>query len=151
MFLLLSDLGELFQIEAKTQILTQSLQSKIAAFRSKTAHLQKKSVAYIIWNEPLMSVGGYTFIQTILELFNFQNAFARKPERYPIIETSDLKNLDLVLLSSEPFPFKEKHIRKFEQFTQAEVVCVDGEYFSWYGSRFLKAFDYFESLLTDIN
>ena len=151
LYTLLKDLGEVFQIQTKTQMLTQTLQKQIATFRLRSAPFQKRLVAYVIWNEPLMVAGDRTFIQTLLELCNFQNAFAHENQRYPVIQKSDLKDLDLILLSSEPFPFKEKHIEAFKRHTRANILCVDGEYFNWYGSRLLKAFDYFEKLLTQID
>ncbi|MCC4214088.1 ABC transporter substrate-binding protein [Leeuwenhoekiella parthenopeia] len=150
-YALLADLGELFQMESKTNQLTQELQNRISVFQTKTVYLQKRSVGYLIWNDPLMVAGNDTFINSILNLLGLRNAFAHKKDRYPVIGRNDLKLLDIVLLSSEPFPFKEKHIEAFKQNTQAEIILVDGEYFSWYGTRLLPAFDYFEKLLEAIN
>jgi hypothetical protein len=70
--------------------------------------------------------------------------------RYPEVRLEGL-NPDLIFLSSEPFPFKEKHIESLKaQFPQSQVLLVDGEYFSWYGSRLMKAPAYFEELLNAI-
>jgi hypothetical protein len=55
--------------------------------------------------------------------------------------------LDYIFLSSEPYPFKEKHIAELQQFTKAKIVLVDGEMFSWYGSRLLGFKNYFENQL----
>ena len=149
-YTLLADLGELFQMESKTNQLTQDLQNRIVAFNTKTAAQPKQSVAYVIWNDPFMVAGNNTFINSILNLLGLRNAFAYKKERYPIIDRKELNDLELILLSSEPFPFKEKHIESFKQFTNAKIILVDGEYFSWYGSRLLKAFDYFKKLLSEL-
>ena len=147
----IADLEELFKIEAKATQLMQDLKKRISVFNSKTGYTKKRTVAYVIWNDPLMVAGNNTFINTILDLLDFSNAFAHKNERYPGIDQNELNDLDLVLLSSEPFPFKEKHTESFKQITNAKIILVDGEYFSWYGSRLLKAFDYFEKLLADLN
>lgn len=99
-------------------------------------------VAYFIWKKPYMTIGGDTFIHDVLTYCGFDNIFKEK-KRYPEVES--LKNLkgkvDFIFLSSEPYPFSEKHIVEFSSI--APVVLVDGEMFSWYGSRLLKASKYF--------
>jgi ABC-type Fe3+-hydroxamate transport system substrate-binding protein len=69
--------------------------------------------------------------------------------RYPILDEEQIKSLnpEYILLSSEPFPFAEKHKTHWKNILpDTEVILVDGEYFSWYGSRMLKAIDYFRTL-----
>lgn len=92
-------------------------------------------VAYFIWKDPWMVAGGDTFISAMLERFGFENVF-RERSRYPAITLEDLQRTDcqLVLLSSEPYPFKATH---FSAFPKHRVQLVDGEMFSWYGSRLL--------------
>ena len=96
-----------------------------------------------------MVAGNNTFINHLLHLNKFDNIYQHE-ERYPEIDLEKMKlntNLDLILLSSEPYPFKEKHILETEKDTQkAKAILVDGEMFSWTGSRLLKAFDYFKTL-----
>jgi len=106
-------------------------------------------VAYLIWRAPYMSVGGDTFIHAMLRRAGFVNAFADQ-QRYPEVTLQDLGalNLDAVLLASEPFPFDRPRfadeVREALPHTQVQVV--DGELFSWYGSRLLQAPSYFTSL-----
>jgi ABC-type Fe3+-hydroxamate transport system substrate-binding protein len=91
-----------------------------------------------------------TFINEMLKVAGFQNVFENY-SRYPEIDLELLKKLrpDLVFLSSEPFPFKEKHVEYFETICPwAKVEIVDGELFSWYGSRLLKSAEYFLELQT---
>jgi len=110
-------------------------------------------IAYIIWREPIMTIGNDTFISDMLNRCGFKNAFENK-RRYPEISTEELQaaNPDVILLSSEPYPFKEKHIEEFQSICpNAKVITVDGEMFSWYGSRLLKAPDYFKGLIRQIN
>lgn len=110
------------------------------------------SVAYIIWQNPLMTAGGDTFINDMLQRCGLRNVFNDKL-RYPQLSNEELiaANPNLVLLSSEPYPFKEKHIKEFKALCpKAMVLTVDGELFSWYGSRLIKAPEYFNSLLHQI-
>jgi ABC-type Fe3+-hydroxamate transport system substrate-binding protein len=112
-----------------------------------------RRVVYFIWRGPWMSVGGDTFISDIIERMGWQNVLADK-ERYPAIELSELISMgvDLVLLSSEPYPFKEKHIDEVKAVLPgAQVVLADGEMFSWYGSRLVKAAAYLKNFAAEIN
>jgi hypothetical protein len=96
-----------------------------------------------------MAVGNTTFINHLLALNKFDNIYQHK-ERYPEINLDEMKlytELDFIFLSSEPYPFKEEHLAEVEKHTQnAKAVLVDGEMFSWYGSRLIKAFEYFKKL-----
>jgi ABC-type Fe3+-hydroxamate transport system substrate-binding protein len=99
-------------------------------------------VAYFIWREPWMVVGGNTYINDVLQRFLMHNVFADM-ERYPEIDLVSLRsrNPSLILLSSEPYPFKDKHIAEIKAILpDARVELVDGEWFSWYGSRMLPSF-----------
>lgn len=97
-----------------------------------------------------MTVGGDTFIHSMLQESGYGNIFGSK-DRYPEFTLENLveRNPDFVFLSSEPFPFKQKHIDEISNhFPKERILLVDGEYFSWYGSRMLGAFDYFQRLRT---
>ncbi|MGE5107093.1 MAG: helical backbone metal receptor [Sphingobacteriales bacterium] len=103
---------------------------------------------YLIWQKPYMAAGGDTFINNMMKRCGFVNIMADR-NRYPKTTIEELKSLncELLLLSSEPFPFKEKHIAEIKEMGFAgKILLVDGEMFSWYGSRLLKATDYFHSL-----
>lgn len=107
-----------------------------------------KKVLYLIWKKPYIAVGPNTFIDSMLTTLGFQNVMQQ--ERYPEVEMTGLTP-DLIFLSSEPYPFKEKHLEELQnQFPESKVVLVDGEYFSWYGSRLIGAPAYFEELLNQI-
>ncbi|RCH55912.1 cobalamin-binding protein [Mucilaginibacter hurinus] len=102
---------------------------------------------YLIWRKPYMAAGNDTFISSMLHECGFINALTEP--RYPVLSSEELSDLDpdLVLLSSEPYPFKEKHIMEIKKIVpRAIVAMVDGEIFSWYGSRLLYAPDYFVRL-----
>ncbi|MFX1706087.1 helical backbone metal receptor [Chitinophaga sp. CC14] len=105
--------------------------------------------AYFIWRDPWMVAGGDTFIHQMLQLCGFHNVFGDLP-RYPAVTASQLAGSGCrrVLLSSEPYPFKEKHIAELQAILpEARIQLVDGEMFSWYGSRLAEAPAYFQSVI----
>jgi len=113
---------------------------------------RRLKIAYLIWQNPIMVAGKNTFIDHLLNVCGFENTFS--DSRYPEVTMNDLieKKPDLIFLSSEPYPFKEKHILEFSQkIPNAKTILVDGEMFSWYGSRLLKAPNYFRGLLNKIS
>lgn len=106
-----------------------------------------QSVLYLIWKNPWMAVGTNTFINDILNRLNLKNVISEP--RYPELSSTDLAGLkpDLILLSSEPYPFKKEHQNEIQHlFPDAKILLVDGEMFSWYGSRLMYAPAYFRSL-----
>ncbi|MET3500054.1 ABC-type Fe3+-hydroxamate transport system substrate-binding protein [Mucilaginibacter sp. SG538B] len=108
-------------------------------------------VAYLIWRKPYMLSGRGTFIDSMLQTCGLNNV--TEGERYPEIDTDALvaANPDLVFLSSEPYPFAKKHIEEFRALLpNAKIVLVDGEMFSWYGSRLLYAPAYFKRLINGL-
>jgi ABC-type Fe3+-hydroxamate transport system substrate-binding protein len=93
-----------------------------------------------------MVAGADNYIHSILGQLGFENCAEKLSGRYPEIDTQDLKNLspDVIFLSSEPYLFNQDHAKEIAQlFPEAKLFLVDGEMFSWYGSRMLKAADYF--------
>ncbi len=120
-----------------------------AGFASLSRAAKPKRVAYFIWRKPWMSVGGDTFISNMIEKIGWENVLADK-QRYPEVALEELrdKQVDLVLLSSEPYPFKAAHIAEIKAaLPGVEVLLVDGEMFSWYGSRMKAATVYLQQLL----
>jgi ABC-type Fe3+-hydroxamate transport system substrate-binding protein len=106
-----------------------------------------KRVLYLIWNDPWMAAGKSTFIDSMISKLGWMNAI--NEFRYPTLNEAQLRELDpdVVLLSSEPYPFKENHIKTIQKLLpQAAVHLVDGEPFSWYGSRMKQAPAYFATL-----
>lgn len=108
----------------------------------------KGKIIYLMWYDPFMAASSGTFIGNVIDKLGFQNVLPEDFPRYGEIDTELIKELDpdYLLLSSEPFPFKEKHLRELENQTGINCVLVDGEMFSWYGSRMMKMKDYFEQL-----
>ena len=112
---------------------------------------EPRTVAYFIWREPFMVAGHGTFVNDMLMRCGLVNVFDESDARYPQISAQDLEDAspEVILLSSEPYPFQHKHIEEFKEICPyASVQLVDGEFFSWYGSRLLKAPAYFAGLLS---
>ncbi len=108
-----------------------------------------RTALYLIWRKPWMSVGRDTFIHDMLQRIGLENVCAAQ-ERYPELSATDITamNPELVLLSSEPYPFKEQHIAELQQLVpDAKIILVDGEMFSWYGSRLLQSPGYFREII----
>jgi ABC-type hemin transport system substrate-binding protein len=96
--------------------------------------------AYLIWREPWMTVNSDTFVAALLENAGGVNVFADMVDRYPAITLEQLRDAgtDAVLLSTEPFPFAERHIEEIAArtgLTRERIMIVDGELLSWHGSR----------------
>ncbi len=125
------------------------LVKKIAeGFRSLKPITPPPKVAYLIWKKPYMAAGSLTFIHDMLIRCGFTNVFGPL-SRYPEVTVSDLADAraDYVFLSSEPYPFREKDLQELQTALPASrIVLVDGEMFSWYGSRLLHSVLYFQSL-----
>ena len=137
--------GELVGRSMEAAKLTAGIETCFAQLNMQPRNLR---VAYLIWRKPYIVAGKGTFIDAMLQKCGLTNAF--DIERYPEVSDELLADAkpDLVFLSSEPYPFKEKHIAEFKSLLPgADVKLVDGEMFSWYGSRLLHAPAYFNTLI----
>lgn len=147
---MINRLGNLLKTKAKASILVNEIKYEFAQLlRLKTS----KSCLYLIWRNPYMGAGSRTFIHHILtEQLGFKNCIEEET-RYPEIEMEHFrKQPDCIFLSSEPYPFKQKHIDELKQFfPKSKLVLVDGEFFSWYGSRLKSAPRYFQELLNQLH
>ena len=114
----------------------------------KTEKFTSFKSVYLIWKEPWMSIGGDTFIDKMMQIAGFENLFSYE-KRYPSFAFSKLIDLqpEVLLLSSEPFPFKEKHKEELQKFLpKTKIILVEGEPFTWFGAYAEKALLYFKSL-----
>jgi len=149
---LFTQYGKLFAIETKANAFVGKIKDKQEAFLSQIKDMPPKKVAYFIWRKPWMVAASNTIVNHLLELNNFKNCFENKL-RYPEVnlEALAIQNPEIVLLSSEPYPFKEKHIIEIQDvLPYTKVLLVDGEMFSWYGTHLLQAFDYYQKLRKSI-
>lgn len=141
--------GKIFQKQKIASELASNIDKERLDFVKDASLLSRKKVAYFIWKKPYMVAGKNTFIDHLLGLNQLENIFSDEESRYPEVDPAVLKEkeVDLILLSTEPYPFSEKHKQEFNKMgDKCDVYLVDGEYFSWYGSRLLAAFSYFRGL-----
>ena len=144
---MISSIGQLTERPGEAEQLVNEIQNEFR--KIKDLPTLNIPTAYLIWNEPIMVAGTGTFIDEMLQKCGLQNIFSKTSSRYPEITAEELqkKTLSLILLSSEPYPFKEKHIEAFRVLCPDAIIkLVDGEMFSWYGSRLKYAPAYFREL-----
>ena len=148
---MINEIGTLTNRKTKAKEIVSQIKKSLPD-QSKSQKVKKK-VIYLIWRNPYMGVGDDTFINDMISRAGFDNILKNK-KRYPTINLEEFakKKCDFIFLSSEPYPFREKHMLKINKLLpNAKVILVDGEYFSWYGSRLLKSAAYFEKLREESN
>jgi ABC-type Fe3+-hydroxamate transport system substrate-binding protein len=150
---MIGSIGQLTGKNKKAGDLNGEIKRRFQALHSSPlTSLRKPQTAYFIWRDPWMVAAGDTFIDDMMEHCGLRNCFGHL-SRYPVIDLKDLREekCELVLLSSEPFPFREKHAAEIrELFPEMKILLVDGEMFSWYGSRLLKAPAYFGEVMVKV-
>lgn len=112
-----------------------------------------RRVIYLIWKDPYMTIGGDTFINDLLLKAGFVNSF-QSQKRYPSLTTEVIvaSDAEYIFLSSEPYPFSEKHVTDLsKQWQGKKIRLVDGEMFSWYGSRLLKSASYLKNFQSELS
>ncbi len=147
---MIAAVGKMTGKEKEAEELNGKISKNFAPFAPLRA---TKTTAYFIWQKPMMVAGNKTFINDMLQRCGFNNCFQNLDGHYPEISSAQLQqaNPDVILLSSEPFPFQEKHVEAFSKICpHSKIVLVDGELFSWYGSRLLYAPSYFEKLAASL-
>lgn len=142
--------GEMTGRPGAARSMAERIHNEFSALEATSGlrHHVKGRAAYLIWRNPWMSVGRDTFIHDILTRAGFHNVFDDRT-RYPETSLEELrdKQCEWVLLSSEPYPFREKHLKEIQSILPAaKVLLADGEMFSWYGSRLLKTGSYLKGL-----
>ncbi|MBS1745764.1 MAG: ABC transporter substrate-binding protein [Bacteroidetes bacterium] len=144
------DIGELINKKEQAIALTSLINEKFSLLKNNVT--QKRSSAYFIWKDPYMVAGGGTFINEMMQYAGFENIFKER-SRYPETKIEELQQLDCeyILLSSEPYPFQQKHIDELQSLLpSSKIILVDGEMFSWYGNRMLLSAEYFNKLMLTV-
>ena len=145
---MIAGIGEIVGRTEQANALSQNIINEFNKLGNTALSLR---VAYLIWRKPYMAAGTGTFIDSMLQICGLTNAF--KQQRYPEVSAEMLIDADpnVVLLSSEPYPFGEKHVAEIKRIVpRAKVILVDGEMFSWYGNRLLLVPAYFTSVIASI-
>jgi len=142
---MMKSIGDIFNKKAAADLIVKNLILSLTNIKNL---FKNNRIAYFIWNKPYMVAADATFINHVLSHLGFENAFSCLT-RYPEVSDELLKQINpgVCLLSSEPFPFKEKHICEIQRkLPDAKILIVDGEVFSWYGTRLLHLEKYLKSI-----
>jgi len=144
---MITDIGKITNTEAKSGWLTKNITLEFDQLSNKNFPQQR--TLYLIWKNPYMSINQHRFISDMMQRCGFVNVI-NVDENYPELTEQEIiaLNPDVILLASEPFPFQEKHSKDLQAIcSNATILLVDGEYFSWYGSRLMAAPKYFIGLI----
>jgi ABC-type Fe3+-hydroxamate transport system substrate-binding protein len=145
---MIEDLAEVTEKQEEGKAIISKINEEFDSLKVVADSSEEKSALYYVWKDPNMVSGKNTFVDDMLSKCGLRNATG--VERYPEIDKLE-ENPDYVLLSSEPFPFKDRHMDEFQaRFPSSKIVLVDGEMFSWYGSRLIQAPTYFKQFLDQL-
>jgi len=149
-------IGGLFGRENEAEALCAQFDRAYERAVETAKNTPERRVLYLIWKDPWMTVSRETYISRTLATCNWLTEPATTSERYPVVTLNEenLNQVDLVLFSTEPFPFKKQHLRQFHQafpLHHTKARLIDGQMISWYGSRAIKGLDYLRSLIASDN
>lgn len=143
---MIESIGSLVGRDKQASQLAQEIRQSFQDLAQRADHIQQRSVAYLIWKRPYMAAGRNTFIDSMLHYCGLENVVT--DSRYPVVTISQLQEMQpgILLLSTEPYPFSDKDVASLRaELTNTSVRLVDGELFSWYGSRLLLSANYFRT------
>lgn len=146
-YAMIREVGQLVGRSDQADQLAAQIEASLDGLAGNVPQGPKPRVTYLIWRKPWMVAAADTFIDAMLSQAGFDNAFASQT-RYPVVSADELAAArpDWVFLSSEPYPFREKHIIELKAICpMARIRLVDGELFSWYGSRLRESATYLSS------
>jgi ABC-type Fe3+-hydroxamate transport system substrate-binding protein len=140
-------IGGIFGREREAEALCARFEDAFAAVGQAAAGFAPQRVLYLIWRDPWMTVSRDTYIARTLALVNWETAPEHATARYPEIalDETTLAGVDVVLASSEPYMFRERHVTELAAapaLAGKRVALIDGEMTSWYGSRAIEGLGY---------
>lgn len=150
---MIEQIGSITQTLEKSHAIIRKIQDEFTKLEQQLFNREYKTCLYLIWKDPYMCAGSDTFIHDMMLRSKLRNVLNNEM-RYPVITIEKIKILapEIILLSSEPYPFKEKHLAELQaQLPSATILLTDGEMFSWYGSRLQQSPAYFCGLWNTIN
>jgi ABC-type Fe3+-hydroxamate transport system substrate-binding protein len=153
---MIQSLGAVLAAKERAHEVVSAIESGMNQLRVLHKGKESLSAIYLIWKDPYMAAGTDTFISSMMGSIGLSNALVSLGEgglRYPRITLEQLKELnpDIVLLSTEPYPFKEKDAMELQQYLSKQCLLADGEAFSWYGSHTVKSIPYLKELASSLN
>jgi ABC-type Fe3+-hydroxamate transport system substrate-binding protein len=144
---LYSLLGGMFGKWEEASSLCRRFEAAYDAARRPAERLPERRVLYLIWKDPWMTVARDTYVSRMLASVGLHTLPATSDRRYPTVELTEdlLRPVDIVLFSSEPFPFVERHLAEFRALHPAhadKAATIDAQMVSWYGSRAVRGLAY---------
>ncbi|KAB1062720.1 ABC transporter substrate-binding protein [Salibacter halophilus] len=150
---MMTEIGEITQTKDKAVELVNKIQQLLDELAEIGSDRKRKALVFI-WKDPYMVAGRDTYMHEVLKLLGYETAIHRDDERYPQVTMDQIEESepDLLLFTSEPFPYSSRELQIFqEKIPNCKKLVVNGEYFSWYGSRMIKSFQYFKQLKRQLN
>ncbi len=145
----LRELGAAIDAAEEAEALATRIEVRTREITARTVGRARTRFLYLIWQDPWMTAGPGTYVDSLLVAAGGANVVTASAARYPEVDADTLRAADLVLLSSEPFPFAEKHLAAMAGTTAIppeRFQLVDGELLSWHGARTLDGLAYAETL-----
>ncbi|MBW7925144.1 MAG: ABC transporter substrate-binding protein [Burkholderiaceae bacterium] len=142
---LIESFGERFDVHAVAQRIAD--RQREAVHRVGTRRFAPVDVLYLIWKDPWMSIGRETFIAHMLAAVGLRSVVTEAQPRYPQVDdpSIDARGACVVLLSSEPYRFLERHrlaLQRASARSTPMFATIDGEMTSWYGTRAIDGLHY---------
>lgn len=149
-------LGAIFHRLEQAERLCAAFETELRKTLALGAKLAPRHVLYLIWRKPWMTVSRDTYISQTLGLVDWHTLPDERSERYPEVDLKGMamQEADLVLLSSEPLPFKERHLDELRRITDCSgkrLALVDGTMTGWYGSRAIQGLGYLRQLARELS
>ena len=140
-------MGGIFGAGAQAEAWCASFEQEYAALQA-TPHGPPRTMLYCIWQDPWMSISRDTYIANMMAEIGWRIPRLDSDARYPRFEWNQqlLRQIDGVLLSTEPYRFTEQHADALERQLGKPVQLIDGEMMSWYGSRSLAGLRYLREI-----
>ena len=133
-------IGTAFGVEAGAEALCVRFQQ--AYEHAMALQRPRRHILYLIWKKPWMTVSRDTYISRTLAAFGMITWPERSEVRYPAIDEIAGLDVDMVLLPTEPYPFRPRDVNAIAALSQKPVRLIDGEMTSWYGSRAIRGLAY---------
>ncbi len=133
-------IGKAFGKEREAEALCARFESAFEAVSKNT--FRKRKALYLIWKDPWMTVSRDTYVSRTLALFGLDTLPETADARYPKLDDLDVEGVELVLLSTEPYRFRQSHRDELQTALKKPVYLIDGEMTSWYGPRAIEGLRY---------
>jgi ABC-type Fe3+-hydroxamate transport system substrate-binding protein len=141
-------IGDAFGVQDRAEALCLRFENEYKKIQTKS--FKSRKVLYLIWKDPWMTVSHDTYVSRMLALFGLETLPASSDARYPKLQDLNVAGIELILLSTEPYRFKDHHAKEIQASTGMPTALIDGEMTSWYGPRAIAGLRYLAELSRSI-